>query len=437
MRAFRLPELAPALSCAITFEGAAFSLAVPEAPPLLNGDGLLSRARDTLARPGADSMAFAFVDVPGLAAVVGEPGQRATARVEAALQAASIDGASAARLTPERFALLKDATDGRDLAAEVREAGAAEGFDLSPLAAEAAISTAVDPVSTLKALRYTIEGCLRDGGLERPDRAFADTLKKTLRDADRFRAMVRTRDFALHYQPIVDLRTGAVHHFEALARFGGDGPSGPIHMAEELGLIEQFDLAVLEKAVQKMRQPGYGLIKVAVNVSAASLANDAWTTTALRLTGQDPTERRRLMIEVTETAAVSDLAAADRRLRALRQAGVQVCIDDFGSGAATYDYLRGLSVDTVKIDGGLIRGLDANAKSRTLVAHLVDLCGSLKMTTIAEMVETEGVADALRAMGVDYGQGWFYGKATAEPVTALPGRAAPAVRRLGLVQGWG
>lgn len=438
IRAFRLPELAPALSCAITFEGAPFSLTVPEAPALLSGDGLLARARDALQRPyPADGMAFAFVDVPGLGSVTGETGQRATARVEAALQAASIDGASAARLTPERFALLKDGADGRDLAAEVREAGAAEGLDLFPLAAEAAISSGADPVSALKALRFTIEGCLRDGGLERPDRAFADTLKKTLRDAERFRAMVRTRDFALHYQPIVDLRTGAVHHFEALARFGDGGPSGAIHMAEELGLIEQFDLAVLEKAVQKMRQPGYGLIKVAVNVSAASLANDAWAATALRLTGPDPTERRRLMVEVTETAALSDLEAADRRLRALRQAGIQVCIDDFGSGSATYDYLRGLSVDAVKIDGQFVRGLDTDARARTLVAHLVDLCGSLKLTTIAEMIETEGVADALRSMGVDYGQGWLYGKAAAEPVTTLSDRAAPTARRVGVVQGWG
>lgn len=437
IRAFRLPDLAPALSCAIAFEGAPFTLAVPEAPPLLTGDGLLSRARDALTRPQTESMAFAFVDVPGLAAAAGETGQRATARVEAALQAASIDGASAARLTPERFALLRDAADGRDIVSEVREAGAAEGLDLSPLAADAAISSGADPVSALKALRFTIEGCLRDGGLERPDRAFADTLKKTLRDADRFRAMVRARDFALHYQPIVDLRTGAVHHLEALARFGDEGPSGAIHMAEELGLIEQFDLAVLEKAIQKMRQPGYGLIKVAVNVSAASLANDVWAATALRLAGPDPTERRRLMIEVTETAALSDLEAADRRLRALRQAGIQVCIDDFGSGAATYDYLRGLSVDTVKIDGSLIRDLDSNPRSRTLIAHLVELCGSLKLSTIAEMIETESTADALRAMGVDYGQGWLYGKAAAEPVTSLPERSAPAARRVGVVQGWG
>lgn len=438
IRAFRLPQLSPALSCAITFDGKPFALALPEVPALLNGDGLLARARDTLQRPGANAaMAFAFVDVPGLSAAPGDAGQRATARVEAALQAASIDGASAARLTPERFALLKDAADTRDLAEEVREAGAAEGVDLVAHAAEANISAGADPVSTLKALRYTIEGCLRDGGLERPERAFSDTLKKTLREADRFRVMVRSRQFALHYQPIVDLRTEAVHHFEALARFGDSGPSAAIHMAEELGLIEEFDLAVLEKAIQKMRQPGNGLIKVAVNVSAASLASDNYANALLRLTAAEPVERRRVMIEVTETAALADLEAADRRLRALRKSGVKVCIDDFGAGSASFDYLRGLSVDCVKIDGNFVRDITTDARSRTLVSHLVELCSSLDLTTIAEMIETEEVADAVRALGITYGQGWLFGKAAPEPQTMLTHRSPMPVRRAGAVAGWG
>ena len=435
IRAFRLPELAPALSCAITFDGQPFTLAVPKTSPMLNGDGLLARARDTLHDPKkVAAMAFAFIDVPGLASASGESGQRAKERVEAALQSASIDGASAARLTAERFALLKDAADDRDLVADVRDAGAAEGLDLVPHAAQAAISTGADATSILKALRFTIEGCLRDGGLERPERAFSETLKNTLRDADRFRVMVKARQFALHYQPIVDLRTGAVHHFEALARFG-DNPASAIQMAEELGLMEDFDLAVLEKAIRKTRQPGNGLIKVAVNVSAASLATDTYINTLLRLTAAEPIERRRLVVEVTETATLADLEAADRRLRALRQAGVKICIDDFGSGSASFDYLRGLSVDSVKIDGAFIRDLGESPKSQTLIAHLVGLCASLKLTTVAEMIETEAVAETVRALGVDYGQGWLFGRPTAEPVKSLP-RSPAAPRRMGAVSGW-
>ncbi|HWQ86597.1 EAL domain-containing protein [Brevundimonas sp.] len=438
IRAFRLPELAPALSCAITFEGSPFSLTVPQSPPLLTGDGFLERARATLDKAAARGpMAIAFVDVSGLDSVAGERGQRATARVQAALQTASIDGSSATRLSPERFALLKDGADGRDLATEVREAAAAEGLDLSSRATEAPIAVGADPVSILKALRFTIEGCLRDGGLDRPEQAFSEALKNTLRDASRFRVMVKARQFALHYQPIVDLRTGVVHHFEALARFGDTAPANVIHMAEELGLIEEFDLAALEKVVRKIRQPGNGLIKVAVNVSGASLATDAYVNALLHLTAADPGERRRLMIEVTETAALADIDAADRRLRALRRSGVKVCIDDFGAGSATFDYLRGLSVDSVKIDGNFIRDLEADQRVRTVVTHLVELCASLNLTTIAEMVETEAVAELVGSMGVDYGQGWHFGRPTPQPVTAQPDRSRGAPRRLGAVSSWG
>jgi EAL domain-containing protein (putative c-di-GMP-specific phosphodiesterase class I) len=191
----------------------------------------------------------------------------------------------------------------------------------------------------------------------------------------------------------------------------------------------------VEKAVHTLRRPGNGLIRIAVNVSAASLTGDAYTAAVLRMTALTPDERRRLMIEVTETAAMSDLEAADRRLRALRQAGVRVCIDDFGAGSASFDYLRGLSVDMVKIDGGFVKDLGVNPRSRTLITHLVELCGSLKLKTVAEMIETEETADALRAIGVDYGQGWLFGKATPEPVVAAP--SSTPVRRVGEVQGWG
>lgn len=228
---------------------------------------------------------MAFVDVPGLAVADGEDGHRAGVRIQAALQAASVDGSSAARLAPERFALLRHAEDGRDVALEVFEAAAAEGLDLSPLVAQALIPRGADVVSTLKALRFTIEGCLQNTALEHPERLFSQTLKTTLQHADQFRVAVRAHQFALHYQPIVDLGSGAVHHFEALARFGPDSPAKAICMAEELGLIEEFDLAVLEKALHKARQPGNGLIKLAVNVSAASLSTDHYVEALLRLTG--------------------------------------------------------------------------------------------------------------------------------------------------------
>ena len=119
LRLFQLPDLAPAVSCAVTYEGAPFTLAVPEAPPLLSPDGLLARVRGSLLAPDGD-VAVSFIGIPGLDAP-GEAHQRAAARVAAVLQASSVDGASAARLAPESFALVRAADCRTDIEAEVRD----------------------------------------------------------------------------------------------------------------------------------------------------------------------------------------------------------------------------------------------------------------------------------------------------------------------------
>ena len=436
LRLFELPELNPAISCALTWEGPVFSMALPEAPPMLDAEGLMGRLRSALGSPAQNPpVRVSFVEVVGLAGDE-EPHRRAAARIEAVLQTASLDGASAGRLTDERFAVVRSADDERDVAAEIRESGEIEGL---VLAVEA--STAVMPVDLpagvcLKALRFALELYIRDGGAARPDMAFSDSLKRTLREADQFRALVRSGKFQLQYQPIVDLETRATHHFEALARLGGDtGPAETIRMAEELGLIDGFDMAVTEKALRQLERPGFGLTRVAINVSGASLARDDYVTGLLRLTAPDPAIRKRLIVEVTETAAIRDLDGANRRLKALRKAGIRICLDDFGAGSASFDYLRGLAADTIKIDGAFVKDL-ANERSRTLVAHLAKLAAELGMSTIAEMVETEEQAEIVKALGVGFGQGWAFGRPTSEPLVQTPDAAA-AARRVGSVTAWG
>lgn len=432
LRLFQLPSLAPAVSCAITYEGAPFTLEIPEAPSLLNADALLSRVRGSLLAKDGD-VAVAFIDVPGLTAP-GEAFQRAAARVAAVLQASSIDGASAARLAPERFALVRAADCQTDLEAELRDAGAAEGLDLVILTTQAALSRGAATEPTVRALRFALEACIKDGGIEGAGVAFSESLKRTLKEADGFRAMVKARDFALDYQPIVDLATGVTHHFEALARFGSRGPADAIRLAEELGLIEGFDLAVAEKALQQLHRPGFGLTRIAINVSGASLGSSGYVDGLLRLTAAAPDIRNRILIEVTETAAVADIEAAARRLTALRRAGIKVCLDDFGVGAASLDYLHRLPADTVKIDGRFVRDITTDQRARDLVSHLVELCGDLKMSTIVEMIETEEQAAAIRTLGAGYGQGWLFGRPASEPTVSV--QQPVAVRRRGAVAGW-
>ncbi|MFN3353771.1 MAG: EAL domain-containing protein, partial [Brevundimonas sp.] len=344
------------------------------------------------------------------------------------------DGASAARLADDRYAVLRAADDGHDIAGEVAEAARAGGVEIAVRGSDVGLGGSAAPVHVLRALRFAVEGCLKDEGLQNPEMTFTASLMRTLKDADRFRAVVRERRFDLHYQPIVDLKTGAATHFEALARFSADAsPADTIHMAEELALIEGFDLAVAEKAVTRLRQPGAGLLKFAVNVSAASLSVDSYVQNLLRLTGVSPEVRKRLIVEVTETAAMADIDAANRRLAALRQAGVKVCIDDFGSGSAGFDYLRRLSVDAVKIDGGLVEGFEQDLRATQVIRHIVDMCREMNLGVIAERVETEPCREALVALGVQQGQGYLFGRPEAEP--RLPKRADP-MRRRGEMEAW-
>jgi EAL domain-containing protein (putative c-di-GMP-specific phosphodiesterase class I) len=244
-------------------------------------------------------------------------------------------------------------------------------------------------------------------------------------------AAIRDRDFALAYQPVVALADGALHHHEVLVRFGSEGSPFPlIRMAEELDLIAPLDLAVLEEALRVLDgSPG---LVLAVNVSGRSLMSEAYVVQALALLTAHPQARGRLMFELTESAAVEDLALADRRLQALRAAGCEVCLDDFGAGAASLAYLQQLTLDVVKIDGRYIRDLQHGGREATFVRHLVNMCGELGVRTLAEMVETPDAEDAVRRAGVDYAQGWLYGRATAQPmkaaeVTAGGGVASGAV----------
>ncbi|MEG1453494.1 EAL domain-containing protein [Brevundimonas sp.] len=441
LHVFRLPELAPAVSCSLSYTDKTASLR-PATVPASSSDEL-PEAQDMLANlrfrlhDGTDSdvqkLALAFVDVAGMDSVPSEQRPEIYAGLNATLRSISLDGQSAGRLAHDRYAVVHAPDNGRDIDAEIRAIGENKGVPLSSKSGNSPLGS--DPASALRAMRFAIEACLREDNLENPEAHFAEALQRTLRDAERFRNIVRDRDFELHYQPIVDLKTRTVHHHEALSRFPRSTSPGPaIRMAEELALIESFDRTVAEMAINRLNRPENTQLKVAVNVSGASLSNDSYVSALLAMTADTPQTRNRLLIEVTETAALADIGSANRRLTALKNAGVRICIDDFGVGSASFDYLRGLNADIVKIDGTLVRGLTDNSRHRTMIAHLVELCRSLEMVTVAEMVETESEAITLHSLGVTHGQGWLFGKAEPEPRTQIN---TPPSRRKGAMDSWG
>jgi EAL domain-containing protein (putative c-di-GMP-specific phosphodiesterase class I) len=191
-------------------------------------------------------------------------------------------------------------------------------------------------------------------------------------------------------------------------------------------LIEQLDLAILERAVQVIaQQPG---LRLAVNVSGRTIASEAFVQQARAIIAHYPKSKGRLIFELTESAALDDLAQADRHLHALREMDCEICLDDFGAGAASLAYLQQLRLDMLKIDGRYIRDLQHGGREGAFVRQLVKMCHEMGVRTLAEMVETREAEDAVRRAGVDMAQGWLYGAPKELSEVRSPPRAAAAVR---------
>ena len=238
------------------------------------------------------------------------------------------------------------------------------------------------------------------------------------------RDVIHEKRLSLHYQPIVVLADRSVHHYEVLLRFAdGHSPFEDIQFAEQINTIHEVDLAVAQGAIARLEQAdaGPGHLSLAVNMSARSLLNDNFLVMFEDLAGRLGDRRDRLIIEITESAKLEDLAKAARAVDRLSAKGHPVCLDDFGAGASSLPYLQQLVVDYVKIDGAYIRGLDAEARERAIIEGVLATCRSLGVATVAEMVEREDQHKILLELGVSLGQGWLYGR----PAPEIAPGAAP------------
>jgi len=223
--------------------------------------------------------------------------------------------------------------------------------------------------------------------------------------------------FVLHYQPIVSLADGRVAHHEALVRLAdeGDGrvigPTSFLPAAERYGLIRDIDRMVLDKVAALLggeRAQAGGAI--AMNLSAVSLTDHdmlAHIRRGLERHGADP---GRLILEVTETASISDMQRARQFCVGAQALGCAVALDDFGAGFGSFHYLKHLPFSFLKIDGAFIRGLPDSAHDQLVVKALVGLVREMGQSTIAEFVGDRATLELLRELGVDYAQGFEVGR---------------------------
>lgn len=436
--AFRLAENAGAVSCALARARVEDAPGAGRLHDRESFETLAAALLETARATGAE-LELALVELAGLSAArqKASPDERnrLEARLSGVLRAQAHGGHAATELGDNRFALVRNRGEAAEalvrrvarLLANSLDGPIAPAANLIPMKGEA------DPKRAIRALRYSLDSFLREG-LAGPaaanlSEALSRAMQRTLSEVGALGEAIRERKFRLVYQPVVRLKDGALHHYETLVRFDEDErPFPQIRMAEELDLIEPLDLAVLEQAVVTLAKDSK--LKLAVNVSGRTIMSPAYVNAACRMIQTHPAVRGRLLFELTESAAIEDLRTADRHLQALRGEGCQVCLDDFGAGAASLAYLQQLGLDVVKIDGRYIRDLQGGGREATFVKHLVKMCGELGIRTLAEMVETAEAEAAVRKAGVDLAQGWRYGPAADMPLPPLnrPKAAASAMR---------
>lgn len=241
--------------------------------------------------------------------------------------------------------------------------------------------------------------------------------------ADQFRDAVTGGDLMIARQPVVDARTGAVSHFEILARFEGHtSPADLIAAAERSGQICQLDYIMVRAAADRLASLADARLRLAVNISGDSIQRRDVTEELCALVNGYRIDPGRLIVEITESSRIADIDAAANGVRRLRRAGLSVSLDDFGSGAASFGYLRALDVDSLKFDGSFLGASGGSRRGLALIRHLAHMCEDLGIASVGERVETEADRALLIEAGVRYAQGYFFGRPVIDRSFRVGGR---------------
>jgi diguanylate cyclase (GGDEF)-like protein len=225
------------------------------------------------------------------------------------------------------------------------------------------------------------------------------------------RAAIENEEFHVVFQPIVDLRTGALSGFEALARWrhpalGLVPPDVFIPLAEKTGLIAPLSGSLLRLAAAAAR--GWpSRLMLSFNLSAAQMDQPGTALTILSIIEDCGLPPSRLEIELTETAVLADLATATRTIGGLAAAGIHISLDDFGAGYSSFGQLCDLAMDKVKIDKSFVDRMVAEKRAASIVGAIIAMCEGLNMQCIAEGIETQAQLEALTALGCHKGQGYL------------------------------
>jgi diguanylate cyclase (GGDEF)-like protein len=223
--------------------------------------------------------------------------------------------------------------------------------------------------------------------------------------------------FFLVFQPVVNLIDGVVSHYEVLIRLRDEagvviGPSEFIPAAERMGLIHSIDLWVVERAIDYLAELPVELshISLAINLSSVAFQDLSLLPTIKQKLEMTRVRAERLTFEITETAAIDSYKQTRLMINQIRALGCHFALDDFGAGFCSFNYLKKFPVDYVKIDGQFIQNLINDETDQMLVRSMHQIAKKMGKKTIAEFVECPKTISLLREIGVNYGQGYIFGK---------------------------
>lgn len=398
---------------------------------LLSRDAFMDLASKTMAdTPTSSSIYMTAVEVDGLEEAKKRFGPKymrnLLTQVGAHLKTLSVDGQTAGQIGDKHFAFLhRTKADGKQLNDSLKtlDKNITLKTAYSTLAGN---GSDVSEEQILRTLSYVLnEFCKNPSEVDFDtlSGAFDDMAGQAQRRVTTMRSMIETGNFKIAFQPIVSLSTGEIHHNEILSRFEDDSeqrtPLEVIKFAEEVGIIEEFDVALCKKAidyVRKMKNLGTPLT-LAVNLSGRTLDSGRFVDSLLHTLKGAKDVSRSILLELTETAAIQNLEKVEAILNDLKAHDYKICLDDFGAGAAGYQYLRAFNVDFVKIDGTYVSEMNSPHYKPTFLLSIVRLCNDLNIKTIGEHVESRFQADFLKSLGVDFAQGFHFGKPDYTPRT--------------------
>ena len=258
----------------------------------------------------------------------------------------------------------------------------------------------------------------------------------SLRLLGEVRGALERGELILHYQPKVDLRSGRTTGVEALVRWehpelGLLAPARFIPLVEQTALVGPLTLHVIDAGLGQLRawrEQGIEL-GMSVNLSARNLLDPALADSVVELLERHELAAQALTVEVTESAAMTEPERAVTVLEALRDAGVGVSVDDFGTGNASIAYLAKLPASELKIDRSFITGILTDERAQAIVRSTIDLARNLGLSVVAEGIETEPVMEYLAGLGCETGQGYFISRPL--PAVELTARLLPVLAAVG------